>query len=118
MTTILIFIGQLAATLLICLLLTAYIRPFLKRVLVDLCGTEERAQFWTVFSNIMLVALPVIFGLGFMPDTSLPKNVVFQVAGQLRWNLIGFILSLLAIGGAVSFFALVAPRPQTESREK
>jgi hypothetical protein len=115
MNTILTFLAQLATTATACLLVSGYIRPFLKRVLADLCGTEERAQFWVVFSNIMLVVLPVIFGLGFSPLESSHEAVFFEVMGQLRWNLFGLVLSLAAIGGAVSFFALVAPRP-TQSK--
>jgi MFS family permease len=110
MSTILIFLTQIALTVIACLLIAGYIRPFLKRVLVDLCGTEERAQFWTAFSNIMLVILPVIFGLGFYPLESNTEALFFEVAGQVRWNLFGLVMSLVAIGGAVSIFALFAPR--------
>lgn len=112
MNTILIFLTQIALTVVACLLIAGYIRPFLKRVLVDLCGTEERAQFWTAFSNIMLVVLPVIFGLGFTPLESSADALFFEVAGQIRWNLFGLVMSLVAIGGAVSVFALFAPRPK------
>ena len=81
MSMILIFLTQIALTVIACLLIAGYIRPFLKRVLVDLCGTEERAQFWTAFSNIMLVVLPVIFGLGFYPLETGAEAVFFEVAG-------------------------------------
>lgn len=111
MNTVLIYLAQLIITLLACLGLAAYIRPHLRRVLADLCGTEERAQFWTIFSNLMLVVLPVIFGLGFLPAAESSQAAFFELADQLRWNLLGFIFALLCIGGAVAFFALVAPRP-------
>jgi hypothetical protein len=45
----------------------------------------------------------------------LPEALILEVAGQLRWNLLGFILSLVLISGAVGFFALVAPRPQAKA---
>ena len=64
MTSIALYLTQLILTLLACFLLTAYLRPALRLVLVDLCMTESRAQFWTVFSNILLIILPVIFGMG------------------------------------------------------
>ncbi len=115
MNTVTLFLIQLSVTLGACLALTAVLRPVLKRVLVDLCGTEERAQFWTLFSNFLLVLMPVIFGLGFAPEALEGEAQVLAVAGQLRWNLFGFILSLVMIGAAVAFFALVAPRPQAKS---
>ncbi len=111
MNTILIYLAQLIVTLLACLGLAAYIRPHLRRVLADLCGTEERALFWTVFSNLMLVVMPVIFGLGFVPVAETSPAAFFELADQLRWNLLGFIFSLVCIAGAVAFFAMVAPRP-------
>jgi di/tricarboxylate transporter len=116
MNTILIFLTQIAVTVIACLLIAGYIRPFLKRVLVDLCGSEERAQFWTAFSNIMLVILPTIFGLGFAPEGLTFEANFFEVVNQIKWNLLGLVMSLLAIGAVVSFFALVAPRsPQVKA---
>lgn len=112
MNLITLFLTQLAITLAACLLLAAYLRPTLKRVLIDLCGTEERAQFWSTFSSLLLVLLPVIFGLGFQPETASAEAQFLALAGQLRWNVFGFVLALVAIGTAVAFFALVAPRPQ------
>jgi hypothetical protein len=112
MNTIAMYLIQLILTLLACFLLTAYLRPALKRVLVDLCKTDARAHFWTVFSNILLIALPVIFGMGYQPGMASGGEVFFNVAGQLRWNLLGYIAALVTVGVVVSFFALVAPRPQ------
>jgi len=112
MTPISMYLTQLILTFAACFFLTTYLRPALKRVLADLCKTEARAQFWTAFSNVLLIALPVIFGMGYQPGTTLAGKIFFDVAGQLRWNLLGYIAALITIGMVVSFFALVAPRPQ------
>lgn len=114
MNIILIYAGQLVVTLATCILLTAYLRPFLRRVLNELCGTEGRAQFWIAFANIMLILVPVLFGLGYRPDAIPSTQWFFDLTRQLRTNLFGFVLSLLATGIAVGFFALVAPKPQAE----
>jgi len=114
MTPILYFFGQLALTLAVCLALSALLRRSLRPLLVDLCGTAERAHFWTTFSQTLLVLFPVIFGLGFHPEAPDAAGLFFELAGQLRWNLFGFALALLAIGGAIAFFILVAPRPQVK----
>jgi len=111
MLTIFSFLGQLVFTLALCLGLSAILRRSLRPVLVDLCGTAERAHFWSVFSAFLLTLLPVIFGLGFEPETVDQTGLFFALAGQLRWNLFGFALALTGIGAAVAFFALVAPRP-------
>jgi hypothetical protein len=112
MNTILMFFIQLVLTFVVCFFLTAYLRPVFKRVLVDLCKTEARAQFWTTLSNILLITLPVVLAMGYQPLPLQAGRVFFDVAGQLRWNLLGYIAALIIIGGIVSFFALVAPRPR------
>ncbi len=110
MNTILSFAIEVALTLVISILLVRYLRPFLRRILTDLCGTEERAQFWTAFSNILLIGLPLIFGLNYQPEAKSTDALFFEIAGKLSGNLGGFLVALIGIGIIVSFFALVAPR--------
>jgi uncharacterized membrane protein YhaH (DUF805 family) len=111
MNTIEVYLLQIAISAGISLAVAAYFRPYLHRVLRDLCGTDERAQFWVVFSSILLVGMPLIFGMGYNPLESAPEMLFFDAANQVRANLPGFLLALLGIGFFVSFFALVAPRP-------
>ena len=111
MNTIGSFLIEMALTLLICSAIIAYLRPHLLRVLVDLCGTEDRARFWTVFSTILLGGLPLIFALGYRPGAVTAEDLFFEVIGRLSGNLGGFLAAMIAIGIIVSFFALVAPRP-------
>lgn len=33
----------------------------LRKILIDICGTEERAAFWLMYSNIMLAITPLLF---------------------------------------------------------
>jgi SNF family Na+-dependent transporter len=117
MNTIFSFLIQLFATILIVYLIVGYLRPHLRKVLVDLCGTEERAQFWTVFSNILLIGMPVIFAMNYRPAAQNTEELFFDVAGKLSGNLGGLLLALVCIGIIVSFFALVAPRqPKAEAK--
>ena len=110
MSTIISFFIQIKLTLAIVALVAGYLRPYLKKILVDLCGTEERAQFWTAFSNILLIGLPLIFALNYRPAYSDIVHPFFDIAGKLSSNLGGLLLALICIGITVSFFALVAPR--------
>lgn len=111
MNTIISFLIEIALTLLVCAAIIAYLRPHLLRVLVDLCGTEDRARFWAVFSTILLGGLPLIFALGYRPEAGTAEDMFFEVIGHLSGNLGGFLVAMIAIGIIVSFFALVAPRP-------
>ena len=77
MNTILSFLIEVLATLVLCALTFLYLRPFLIKVLVDLCGSEERAQFWTVFSSILLIGLPLLNGLMYHPEARKTEEVFF-----------------------------------------
>lgn len=114
METIWIYLLQIVITGAFSLAMTGYLRPHLRRILTDLCGTQERAQFWVAFSSILLVGLPLIFSMGYNPMESSTAILFFDAASQVRINLFGFLLALLGIGFTVSFFALVAPRPTTK----
>jgi hypothetical protein len=110
MNTIFSYLIEVALTLIICGLLVGYLRPFLKKILIDLCGTEDRAQFWTAFSNILLIGLPLILALSYKPEADNVENLLFEALGRLGGNLGGLLLALVGIGFIVAFFALVAPR--------
>ena len=115
MNTYLSFSIELGLTILTCMLITSYLRPHLKRVLIDLCKTEERTQFWMAFSNILLIGLPSIIALGFRPEAATSETAIFEIIGRLSGNLAGYLFALVGIGIIVSFFALVAPRPKAEA---
>jgi uncharacterized membrane protein YhaH (DUF805 family) len=109
MDPIWIYLLQIITTTGICLAVFTYFRPYLRHILLDLCGTYERAQFWVVFSSILLVGLPLIFALGYNPMNSEPGMEFYATANQVRLNLLGLIFALLGIGCMVSVFALLAP---------
>jgi type IV secretory pathway VirB6-like protein len=112
MNTIVSYLIQLVVTLAVISLIVGYLRPHLRKVLVDLCGTEDRAQFWTVFSNILLLGMPMILALNYRPEANTAENLFFEVAGKLSGNLGGLLFATICVGVAVSFFALVAPKTQ------
>lgn len=110
MNTIFSFVIEVTLTLIIVALLVVYLRPFLRKILIDLCGTEDRAQFWVAFSNVLLIGLPIIFALNYRPVASSPEGLFFEIASKLSGNLGGLLLALIAIGIIVSFFALASRR--------
>ncbi len=117
MNTITVYFIQIATTLVICLAGVIYLRRSLRRVLVDLCATEERAQFWMSFASIVLIGFPLVFGLGFNPEATLPDKAFFEAANQVKENLFGFLVVLIGVGSIISFFALIAPRPAVAQKE-
>lgn len=109
MNTILAFAIEVVITFIICALTFRYLRPYLNRILIDLCGTEERAKFWTVFSNILLVGFPVLIGLMRRPESNQAEELFFELTRQTSANVIAFMVTLVGVGFIVSIFALFAP---------
>lgn len=93
------FLTDVALVVLACMGIVAYVSKHLRTLLIELCGTAERASFWLAFSNVTLVLVPLIFGIGYQPEPGADRSIVFEMAAQLRYGFIGFVLtlSLLAI---------------------
>ncbi len=108
-----IFLAGVGLTAVAAALVVWYLRPHLYGILVDLCGTAERARFWMAFSNVTLLLVPVVFAMSSRPDGK-DISVVFQVANQLRWSLIGLVMSVIALGLVISRFIPKTPQPRLE----
>jgi hypothetical protein len=102
MSEVTLFVIAIAATLLSSLAVVLFLRTSLRRILVDLCGTAERADFWTAFSVIALVLVPLIAAMFAKPDAS--RGPVLAIAAQLRWALIGLVGAVSLLGAVISQF--------------
>ncbi len=110
MNTIAAFGIEFVVTVLTGFLLMQYLRPSLSRILIDLCGGEDRARFWTAFATVLLIGVPAATALGYRPLAGSFADAFFSIARQLGQNVMGFLGALVALGIVVAFFALVAPR--------
>lgn len=79
----------------------AYLRRPLEKILVELCGNRERAEFWAAFSAVTLGIVPAIFAIAYRPDLGSSTPAVFELADQLKWGLIGLVGSVLALGWVI-----------------
>ena len=93
-------VGSLG-TLLLGLAVIAYLRRPLEKILLELCGNQERAGFWTAFSAVALGLMPVIFALACHPAPGPNSSAVFELAEQLKWGLIGLMSSVLVLGWVI-----------------
>lgn len=104
-----IFVAGVAGTGLACLGVILYFASHLRKLLIELCGTPERADFWRAFSNVMLLLVPVVFALQVAPDASQQVPATLLVANQLKWALVGLVTSVLTMGIVLS--AYIPRRP-------
>ncbi len=98
MNVMTVFVVGLIATVAIGVGAVAYLRRPLEKMLVELCGNQERAGFWTAFSAVALAVMPVIFAIGWRPSAESRLPMIFDLADQLKWALIGLLGTLLVLG--------------------
>jgi hypothetical protein len=100
------FLVGVAATALMSLGVVRYLNPYLQNVLMDLCGTDARAAFWTAFANVTIGLTPLIFAMHYRPAPVTP--FVFELGTQLEWALGGLLVSVVLLGVVLSKFI---PKP-------
>jgi hypothetical protein len=97
-----LFLVGIGITLLMSLTIVIYLMNPLRKILAELCGTRERADFWLAFSNVALTLTPLIFAASCTPD---PRgNLVIEIATQLKWSFIGLLTALMITGWVISRF--------------
>ena len=103
------FLIGIGITLACSLGVVVYLRPHLRRVLVEFCGTDERADFWTAFSVVTLVLVPVIGSLFPHPEGGSATSAFFDVSAQLKWGLIGLVVAVVVLGFVIGRFVPRTP---------
>ena len=98
------FLVGLAITITLVFAVVWYLKSHLRGILIDLCGTERRADFWMAFSNVILILVPAVFAMQFHPDARENLPVVFQMVYPLKWSFMGLAISVLALGLILSRF--------------
>lgn len=86
-----------ALTALIALLAVVTLWRPLSILLAELCGTEERSRFWTVWSTVMMVATPMLF----VSWRGVATDPTELVQGTMTSALVGVLMALLGMGFAV-----------------
>jgi hypothetical protein len=110
MSPVVSFFVGLALTLITALVVVFYLKTPLRHILCDLCGTEQRADFWTAFSNVVLILLPIIFALTRRPTGGSGSEAFFEITDQLLWAFVGLLLAVFVLGFFISIFILKDPR--------
>jgi len=102
MSPVIAFGTGLAVTMGVVFLALLYLRSPLQVILTNLCGTAERARFWTAFSNITLFLVPFALALNHQPTAGGTKSLVFEISDQIESAVIGLIISVMILGMVLS----------------
>ncbi len=102
MNTLLLFVLELALCLAISFVLIRLLKPLLTDVLTDTCGTENRAAFWVMFTQLMLVISPLLVVVYFAQTGSvIHHSVADELRKTLFRTLLGDFIALSAIGKVI-----------------
>ncbi|MBF5091455.1 hypothetical protein F1640_15870 [Novosphingobium sp. NBM11] len=73
------------------------LRSPLSILLSELCGTEERSSFWTVWSMVMMIALPLLF----VSMARIATDPTELIQGTVAATLAGILMAMAGMGLAV-----------------
>lgn len=108
-----IVLAQIAVPLLFGLSVMAYLKSVTRRLLTDLCGSDDRAEFWVRITTVLVASTPLALVLlfGKLPSTC-PADSNYFVGDAFR-NTVGLSLVgiLLAVGLVSRGIWRQIPRP-------
>jgi hypothetical protein len=116
MNASLVLVSGLTVTLAASLAVVRYLNMPLRKQLQELCGNAERAEFWTAFSNVTVVLTPAIFAMLVDPRAEPGVPMLLAMIAQLRWGLIGLVISVLMLGWILGRFIPRATAAPVEPR--
>ncbi len=90
-------------------------RP-LNQILVEICGAEHRARFWTRFFSAALLLSVLFFSLWSPPDESTTRFALREIVGMLRGGLFGMLVALAALALIMMVWQSRFERGQTPPR--
>jgi hypothetical protein len=102
MDTLLLFFLEITICLTISFTMIWLLRPLLTEVLTETCGTEKRASFWVMFTQLMLVIAPLLLVIYYAPAADITKlNLANELRLALFRTLLGDFIALCAIGKVI-----------------
>ncbi|MCU7884971.1 MAG: hypothetical protein KZQ82_12345 [Candidatus Thiodiazotropha sp. (ex Lucinoma annulata)] len=102
MNPIIFFTIEVTLSLMICLGLIVLIKPRLRDVLYETCGTQKRAEFWVTFTQLMMLIAPLMIVIYFAPTTPVTETLlIVSVKNVLFQTLFGLFIALAMTGKVI-----------------
>ena len=91
----------LGTTLALGVLVIAYLREPLRRVLLDICRKRDHALFWSASADIVLLALPLSLELLLIDLKPASDSNLLWVLQQAKWGLLGLVAAVAVVSVGV-----------------
>ncbi len=106
------FAVEISIPLIAGLLISLYLKSVTTRLLADLCGTQDRSEFWVRIANILVVAVPLMLVLIFGRSGYSTATAGDVARHALTLTLVGIVVSVSFLARAV-FKGIPKPLAQT-----
>lgn len=102
MPTLTLLFLEIALCLALSLAALALLKPLLREILTETCGTAGRAAFWVRFTELMVVIAPLLIVIYFAPTQELNVvNLAYALQQTLFRTLLGIFIALALIGRVI-----------------
>ncbi|MCL2589883.1 MAG: hypothetical protein FWD67_03120 [Betaproteobacteria bacterium] len=108
MLPIILSLTQVAMPIIASLVAATYLHEVIQRLLADLCGTEDRARFWTRCSVVAMFAAPLMLVLLVtdIPNTYTGIEAAGYTMRVLRQTLAWTAGGILAAVGVIAYVVM------------
>lgn len=97
-----LFFTGIALSLALGIAVPIYLRRPLHRLLIEICGTQERAAFWTQLTTLSYLLMAAATGLSYRPENFLPDY--YYLSGHLGRTLVGLLVTTAFVSLTLSGF--------------
>ncbi|MDH5368539.1 MAG: hypothetical protein OEW99_00825 [Gammaproteobacteria bacterium] len=95
------------------------LKPLLRQILIDTCGNQTRAEFWVMFTQLMLFIAPLLIVIFFAPTQEVTTiHVTEVIQATLFRSLLGVFLALTMIGQVIWKSIDTSTEPLTSGLEQ
>jgi hypothetical protein len=108
MSPLSLFLIEVGICVVSSMLVVGFLTRPLRRLLHDACGTTERANFWVVYSDVMIFIAPLVTAVVFGKSSDAYTSPLAFYKAALGSALFGIFVALAAIGLLVA--RLLPPR--------
>jgi hypothetical protein len=98
MSELYLFLTEIGISLFISVCVVFLLNKSFRNILIDLCGTEVRAQFWMIYSNLMLIIAPLLTSVIFGTSNKVIEVSFTFYKTAFGSALFGVFVSLIIIG--------------------
>ncbi|MEJ2758670.1 MAG: hypothetical protein P8046_09340 [Anaerolineales bacterium] len=103
-----LYLTGVSLSIVLSILVVAYIRRPLYNILTDLCGTDQRARFWAQITHLSFFLVAMLMSITYR---SSGQPDYYYLGGQIGRTLLGLVIVTGFLSLTISLFAGKQDKP-------